>query len=87
MATLPSEERFAVWAEAMALLSRHNIEAPVTKPELRWLVNYLDDNLETFEADVVDGIPAGDGKDWLVSNPSIARRLIVMIAERRREVL
>jgi hypothetical protein len=71
----------------MALLSRYNIETPISKVNFLALVNYLDNNLETFEASAVAGLPAGDGKNWLLANASIARRLVVMIADRRREVL
>ena len=87
MAKLSDGERFNVWAEAMRLLSLYSIDTPVTKPQFRWLVNYLDDNLETFEANVVAGLPGGAGKDWLLANPGIARRLVVMVAEKRREAL
>jgi len=87
MATLPDADRLVVWAEAMAILSRYNVATPISKAEFRWLVDYLDDNLETFESTSVAGLPAGDGKDWLTANAPIARRLIVMIAEKRREVL
>ena len=87
MALLSDVERAAIWAEAMALLSRYNIATPVSKADFRWLVNHIDNNLETFEASVVGAIPAGAGKTWLLANPSIARRLVVMLAERRREVL
>ena len=87
MAILPDADRLVVWAEAMAILSRYNVATPISKAEFRWLVDYLDDNLETFESTSVAGLPAGDGKDWLTANAPIARRLIVMIAEKRREVL
>jgi len=87
MAKLPDAHRIIVWAEVMKRLSEHRIETPITKPQFRWLINYFDDNLETFENNTVAGLPDGDGKTWLLNNASIARRIVVMIMEKRREVL
>lgn len=87
MAKLPDINRFAVWAEAMADLSRMQVEIPLSKEELRALVNYYDNQLEIAEASIVNGLPAGDGKDWLLAHPEIARELLIRVEQERKEVL
>jgi len=87
VAKLSEAHRFEVWAQIMSDLSQYNVETPINKHEFKWLVDYLDDALETFEQNVVDGLPEVEGKSWLLANAAIAREIVVRIARARKENL
>jgi hypothetical protein len=72
----------------MRWLSRHGVDTPITKAELFILVGFIDDAAEAAEADIIARIPgAHPGRQWLIDNADIGRRLLERVAERRREVL
>lgn len=88
MPVLPDLDRAAIHAEAMrAWSARGGVETPVSKDELRALVNLLDSQLNAAEGAALAAIPAGKGKTWLIANQDIARELMAWIEKRRSEVL
>ena len=86
MAKLTDEQRDAVTAEAQRLLSQRWLRIPVSKLLLRAAVGLFDDGLETAETQIVTSVAAA-ARTWLINNAWIARHLLVMIAEKRRDVL
>lgn len=88
MPLLPDGDRADVHAEAMdAWSSQGGVETPVTKSELRSLINLLDSQLDSAEGTALAAIPAGTGKTWLVANQGRARELMARIEKRRSEAL
>lgn len=88
MATLPAGDGDAVWAVIMQRLSQQHIEVPATKDELRTLVDIIDGELDSAEVAVVQAIPVEHpGRQWLINNPTVGRRIMELILEKRREVL
>jgi len=87
MANLLDADRLDLWAEVMTDFSKTNISTPLTKTDLRNLINYLDEELAATEVSVLAGIPAGDGKDWLVANNDLGRELMARVQRKRRETI
>jgi len=87
MTKLAEDDRFTIWAEIMRQFSAAGIEIPVDKAALRYLVDRVDDGLETAEASIVSALPAGDGKTWLIAHQSIGRAIMAYVERRRKEVL
>ena len=76
-----------VWAEIMRTFSSVRSLIPINKTQLRALLGLIDGELEGAETSIVQALPEGDGKSWLVANPSIGRSLMVAVLEKRKEVL
>lgn len=85
MALLSDGARLEIWAEVMRDFSQSNLETPITKTDLRSLINYMDGQLETTESSIIAGLPAGDGKTWLLANQSIGRELLARVQQKRQE--
>lgn len=86
MAKLTSEQRNEVAAEVQRLLSQSWVRIPISKPLLLAAVGLFDDGLETAESQIVASVSA-TARAWLINNQWIARHLLTMIAEKRRDVL
>ncbi len=87
MPNLLDADRVAVHTDAMEKWSSSRTPTPVTKAELRSLINLLDSQLDTAEGTALAAIPAGAGKTWLVANQGLARELMASIEKKRAEVL
>ena len=87
MATLSAEQLGEIHTDVMRLWSDENLATPITKAQLTALLGIIDPEVNTAEQEILDAIPAGPEKAWLTSNPHISRRLITMVADKRREVL
>jgi hypothetical protein len=87
MALLPTPTKDQLWAEFMRELSAAGVEIPVNKVALRSFIDLVDTQLEAAETSVVQAIPAGTGRTWLISHPSIGRIMMARIEKARSEVL
>lgn len=87
MAQLPSDSIDQVWSTTMSELSSLRTVIPISKDQLRALLVLIDQELESAEVDIIQALPASDGKTWLVANPASGRRLMLDILQKRKEVL
>jgi hypothetical protein len=87
MATLPSGSIDKIWADFMRRYSSRRSEIPVTKNQLRAFVVIVDDELEDCEIAIVQAIPAGDIRDWLIANDEVGRDMMTLVENERREML
>lgn len=87
MPQLPAQNIDQVWTSTMSQFSSLRTLIPVNKNQLRALVVIIDQELESAEIDIIQALPAGDGKTWLVANPGLGRRLMIDVLTKRQEVL
>jgi RecA-family ATPase len=87
MANLTTAQLAGVAQQAMRRFSNIRKEIPVNKSQFMAFMSAVDIELEASEIAIVQGLPAGPGKDWLLANPDVGRELIVMIELERSEVL
>jgi hypothetical protein len=87
MAQLPGENIDQVWTATTSELSSLRTLIPISQPQLRTLLMLIDQQLEGAEVDIIQALPAGDGRTWLVDHPGLGRRLMIDILTKRREVL
>lgn len=84
MANLNSTSIDELHRDVMALWSASHIQTPINSPELRALIVAIDEGLEAAETSIVQGLPAGPERTWLVSNPQIGRWLMEETERKRR---
>lgn len=87
MAQLPGENIDQVWSFTMSAFSSLRMLIPISKAQLRALLILIDQELEAAEVSIVQALPAGDGKIWLIANPALGRGLMLDILRKRKEVL
>lgn len=87
MAVLQQDARAALRALIMERWSAAGLQTPITKPQLAFLIGVVDEALESAEIAIVQALPAGPEKSWLLSVPEVGRRLIELVEQKRREVL
>ena len=87
MAQLPSENIDQIWSTTMSEFSSLRTLIPIDKNQLRSLLTLIDQELEDAEVDIIQALPAGPGRSWLVANPDLGRRLMLDVLNKRREVL
>ncbi len=87
MANLPSGDIDTVWQELMSEFSNVHRLIPVSKHAFRTFIVNVDDVLEDSEAEIVQTVPAGDVRDWLIANAEVGRSMVIRIMAKRREVL
>lgn len=87
MAQLPSANIDQVWKSTMEEFSAFRELIPVNKTQFRTLLELMDTEIEGAETSIVQALPAGDGRSWLVANQPIGRTLMIRIMQKRREVL
>ena len=87
MANLPSGDIDAVHADIMRRYSSIFREIPVSKAQLRSFLVIVDGELEAAEIAIVQAVPAGPQRDWLIANDDIGRDMIELIEAKRKEVL
>jgi hypothetical protein len=71
----------------MSDLSQSGVPTPLSKDDIRLLINFMDVQLDSAETSIFAALPAGDGRDWLLANPGLGRELLARIERERREVL
>jgi hypothetical protein len=87
MAQLTSEQLDEVFEEAMRRYSSIRREVPFGKTQFRAFFDIVDPEMETAEVAVVQAVPVGPSRQWLIDNPDIGRDLMMLVEEKRREVL
>lgn len=88
MSHLTSAQIDQVLATLMERYSGIWKEIPVTKAQFKnWLEDVVDDQMDTTETNIFNATPAGPAKDWLQANPEVGRDVMVVVEEKRREVL
>jgi len=87
MATLSAVDMDAVWQELMSEFSSIWREIPTNKNAFRSFLLGVDDIVEQAEIDIVQSVPAGPIRDWLVAHAEVGRSMVIRIMEKRREVL
>lgn len=87
MAQLLDESIDQVWSSTMSEFSSLYTVIPINKHQLRALLVLIDDELEDAEVDIIQAIPAGLGRTWLIANPALGRGLMLDVLHKRKEVL
>ena len=87
MAALPSDNIDQVWTSVMSNFSNVRASVPINKNQLRALLVLMDSEIESAEISIIQALPAGDGKSWLIANAGIGRELMSRIIDKRQEVL
>ena len=87
MAQLPNENIDQVWSATMSEFSSVRTLIPINKAQLRALLVLIDQELEGAETSIIQAIPAGPSKTWLVANPALGRGLMLDVLRKRKEVL
>lgn len=87
MVVLPPQELDAVWASLMRGLSKKREAIPINKNQLKQLLGLIDSGLSDAEVDIVQAIPVGPAKSWLVSDQDIGRWIMVQVMLHRLEAL
>ena len=62
-------------------------ELPFTKGQLLQLGVLIDAELEQAEIDIVQAVPAGPLRQWLIDNDFVSRELIEEVERERKEKL
>lgn len=87
MANLSNDDILEVRSVISRQFSDVHTETPITKNQLTSLLVLIDEQIEAAEIAIVQAIPDGEEKDWLVSHPAISRSIVEEIARKRKEVL
>jgi uncharacterized protein (DUF2236 family) len=87
MATLTEQQKDEVFEDAMRRYSHLRREVPFSKAQFRAFFDIVDPEMEAAEIAVVQAVPVGDMRQWLIDNDDIGRDLMMLIEEKRREVL
>lgn len=87
MALLPTADMDEVWQELMQEFSRVRREIPVNKNQFRTFLENADAVLEQSEVDIVQSVPAGPNRQWLIDNPVVGRSMVIRVMQKRREAL
>ncbi|MHC4181774.1 MAG: hypothetical protein ACYSR0_00295 [Planctomycetota bacterium] len=87
MANLTTAQLAGVAQEAMRRFSNIRKEIPINKSQFTAFISAVDTELDSAEVSLVQGLPAGPGKDWLLANPDVGRELMVMVEQKRSESL
>lgn len=87
MEALPTSDLDQLWAQLMSEFSGVRQEVPITKAQLRALLGLIDGELETAEISIVQALPGGPAKTWLLNHQPVGRLLIERVERKRKEVL
>ena len=87
MAQLPSESIDQTCSGIMSEFSSLWTLIPISSVQLRALLVLIDQELDGAETDIIQALPAGTGKTWLVANQSLARGIMLDVLHKRKEVL
>jgi hypothetical protein len=86
MAQLTEAQKDAVTTEIHQLLSARWFGIALSKSQIRNGVDIFDENLETCESNILSSV-GQSAQTWLQNNPKIARWILEMVAQQRREEL
>ena len=88
MAALSQQNLDEVQADIMRRWSQDRTAVPITKPELGQLLSLMDTALDDAEVAVIAAIPgAHSGRQWLIDNQDVSRRVLELVEAKRREAL
>jgi len=87
MAQLPTNSLNVIWSNLMSEFSSVWTLIPITKDELKSLLGLIDEQLESAEVSIIQSLPSGEGKTWLVDNQALGREIMIRVLEKRKEVL
>ena len=87
MATLPGGDMDAVWQSLMEEFSSLLWLIPVSKHQFRTFLENADGIMEGAEVEIVQSVPAGSIRDWLIANPEVGRSMVIRVMEKRKEAL
>ena len=87
MTQLSANDLNNVWQQVMSDYSSLHTLIPINKSQLHTLLGIIDEELETAEVSIVQSLPSGPGKTWLLDNQNLGRDLIRRIEQKRQEVL
>jgi hypothetical protein len=87
MAKLTTEQRREISADIQRRLSESRTPIPLTKANLASLVGLIDDQMEAAETAIIQTVPTGTARQWLVNNANLSRRFIETVEAKRRETL
>lgn len=86
MAFLTSQAKDEVGKLIEKRLSADRTLMPVSSQAIRTGVDTFDTELNTCEGAILAALPAGSSS-WLTANPTIARRILLAVANKRKETL
>ena len=86
MAQLSEARRDEVAASVHRQLSRRFHPIDITKAQVRSGIAVFDENLETCEGNILSSV-GPNAQTWLQNNPTVARYILEMVAQKRREEL
>ena len=87
MAILSAGSIDKIWAQFMRKYSKRRDEIPVSKNQLRTFIEIVDAEMEAAETSIVQAVPAGAIRDWVIANAAVGRDVIGMVEDERRETL
>lgn len=87
MAKLTTQQRREISADIQRRLSESRTPIPLNKANLASLIGLIDDQQEAAEAAIIQTVPAGPARQWLINNANLSRRFIEVVEAKRREVL
>lgn len=89
MALLPQQQRDELKADIMRKLSSARVKTPgIHKSDWDAIIIAIDTALETAEVSAVTSLPGGSRERvFLTGHPGIARRVLAVVEDKRREVL
>ncbi len=87
MALLTTKSLHEVRADVMSDCSSNRQEIPITKNQLGALIAVVDSQQNSSEIAIIATVPAGDARDWLITNTKVSRDIIVKTEAERRDTL
>ena len=87
MAQLPTDDLNVVWQRVGSYYISLRTLIPISMPQLYTLLNLIDQEMETAETSIIQALPEGNGKTWLLDNQGLGRDLIQRVEQKRQEVL
>ena len=87
MATLPSVDIDELWQQLMSEFSSVWEKIPINKNQFRAGIVNIDEELETSEVSIFQGIGNAEVRGWLQTNQKLGRYVIERVERKRKEVL
>ena len=88
MAQLPDSSLDEIHRDVMRHWSRTREQVPILKSDLRQLIGIVDTAADLSDTAVIQQIPQNHpGRQWLIENQNLARRLKEVVEAKRREDL
>jgi hypothetical protein len=71
----------------MRELSVSHTLIPASKAQVTALVTLIDEHIETTEAAIIQALPTGDVKTWLIDNAGVGRQVMAQVLMTRKAEL